>query len=92
VNLRSFYLRFAVLRGRGDVREFEVRVASRRFSLAMDLGSMSHWPLPGRPGCFCFEPTRRPRLRSRQISALVVFMAMAVCWAVSQLESRFGMA
>jgi hypothetical protein len=68
-----------------------VRAERRRFSLVMDLGSMSHWPLPGRPGCFCFEPTRRPRLRRRQISALVVFMAMAVCWAVSQLERGFDM-
>ncbi len=62
-----------------------VRVERRRFSLVTDLGSMSHWPLPGRPGCFCFEPDRRPRLSRRQISALVVFMATAVCCAVSQL-------
>src|SRR6202041_177658 len=89
---------YRVFRGKGFAAglsfgwSFAVRVDNRRFSLAMDLGAMSHWPLPVRPGCFFFEPTRRPRLRRRQPSALVVFMAMAVCWAVSQLVSSFGMA
>jgi hypothetical protein len=40
--------------------------------------------LPGRPGCFCFVPARRPRARRRQTSALVVFITTAACCAVSQ--------
>jgi hypothetical protein len=75
---RRSYLRLSGLRDL--VTDFAgCLVARRRLSLTMDLGSISHWPLPGRPGCFCLEPERRPRLSSRQTSALVVFMATAVC-------------
>lgn len=69
-----------------------VRLAVRRLSSAMDWGSISHWPLPGRPGCFCFSPVRRPRLSRRQTSALVVFISPAACWAVSQRSRRAGIA
>jgi hypothetical protein len=83
--------------GRGQERRWRglgfgprVRVVLRRFSSAMDLGLISHWPLPGRPGCFCFSPESRPRLRRRQTSALVVLSSRAVCWAVSQRSCRAG--
>jgi len=96
---RSYFLRrdFGFLEewgfsgGRPRCAGHAARWEARRLSWATDLGSMSHWPLPGRPGCFCFVPARRPRARRRQTSALVVFITTAACCAVSQWCRLGGM-
>src|SRR5438067_8464291 len=94
--VRTFFLQGTLVlqrRGPGRLRFvfFRGRLSVRRFSVAIDLGSINHCALPGRLACFCLDPDSRPMLSRRQTSALVVSIKTAVSCAVNHRSLLVGM-